>query len=176
VQLRKCFAYVTPKRVSRDARPQYGRYSRRVAANSAPSRSQDADYPGRSLGLPAGGRGSLASWRARVTAIIVDWAACMVVAVGLFGDSVLRGDGWQGWTILGTFFVESSVLSAVAGGSFGQLLCRIGIVRLDRRPLGFLRAVARAALVCVAIPALVIGADRRGLHDLALGTVVINRP
>jgi hypothetical protein len=33
----------------------------------------------------------------------------------------------------------------------------------------------RAALVCFVLPALVIGVDRRGLHDLAVNTVVINR-
>jgi hypothetical protein len=77
--------------------------------------------------------------------------------------------------ILAVFFVESTVLGAVAGGSFGQLITRIGIARLDHRPLGLVRSVVRAALVCLVLPALVIGPDRRGLHDVTVGTVVINR-
>ena len=138
-------------------------------------RGQDGAYPGQRLGLPAEGRGSLASWRARIVALIVDWAACMAVATGLFGSGVLTGSGWRAWMILTVFFVESAVLSALTGGSFGQLVTRIAVFRLDTRPLGFGRTVARAALVCFVLPALVIGVDRRGLHDLAVNTVVINR-
>ena len=132
-------------------------------------------YPGRRLGLQPEGRGSLASWRARIGALIIDWAACMAVAVGLFGSAVLTGGGWRAWMILTVFFVESTVLSWLAGGSFGQLLSRIAVVRLDMKPLGLPRALLRAFLVSLALPALIISTDRRGLHDLAAGTVVINR-
>ena len=106
---------------------------------------------------------------------MVDWAASMAVATGMFGAGVLFGDGWRSWMILAVFFVESTVLTALTGGSFGQLLTKIAVVRLDREPLGFARAALRAALVCVVLPALVIGVDRRGLHDTAVGTVVIRR-
>lgn len=132
-------------------------------------------YPGSSLGLPETGRGSLASWRARFAALIIDWAASMVLAVALFGVGVMRESGWRSWMILAVFFVQTAALGAVAGGSFGQLLARIGIVRLDGRPLGLLRAVARAAMICLVVPTVVIGAERRGLNDLVLGTVVVNR-
>jgi hypothetical protein len=107
--------------------------------------------------------------------LIIDWAACMAVAVGFFGSGVLTGGGWRAWMILTVFFVESTVLSWLAGGSFGQLLSRIAVVRLDMKPLGLWRAVLRAFLVSLALPALVISMDRRGLQDLAAGTVVINR-
>lgn len=132
-------------------------------------------YPGQSLGLPPSGRGSLAPWGTRITALVVDWAASMAVATGLFGAAVLFGDGWRSWMILAVFFVESTLLSALAGGSFGQLLTRIAVVRLDVQPLGFVRALIRAALVCLVVPAVVIGPDRRGLHDVAVGTAVIRR-
>jgi uncharacterized RDD family membrane protein YckC len=132
-------------------------------------------YPGQWLGLPREGRGSLASWRARIGALIVDWAACMVVAIGFFGTGVFTGSGWRAWMILTVFFVESTVLSWLAGGSFGQLLSRIAVVRLDVQPLGLPRALLRAFLVSLALPALIISTDRRGLQDLAAGTVVINR-
>ena len=132
-------------------------------------------YPGQALGLPAEGRGSLASWRSRVAALALDWAACMAVAVGFFGSTVLTGCGWRAWMILAIFFVQSAVLSWLMGGSFGQLICRIAVIRIDRKPLGPARAVLRAALVSLALPPLIISADRRGLQDLAAGTVVVNR-
>jgi uncharacterized RDD family membrane protein YckC len=132
-------------------------------------------YPGSRLGLPQTGKGSLASWRSRVAALILDWAASMAIAVGFFGSGVLSGGGWRAWMTLTVFFVESSLLGAVAAGSFGQLICKIGIARLDGKPLGFPRAVLRAFLVSLAIPPLIIGPDRRGLQDYAAGTVVTNR-
>jgi uncharacterized RDD family membrane protein YckC len=147
----------------------------KVADKAPDITSAGEAYPGQRLGLPREGRGSLASWRARVGALLIDWAACMAVAVGFFGSAVLTGGGWRAWVILTVFFVESTVLSWLAGGSFGQLLSRIAVVRLDVQPLGFPRALLRALLVSLALPALIISTDRRGLQDLAAGTVVINR-
>jgi uncharacterized RDD family membrane protein YckC len=132
-------------------------------------------YPGQRLGLPEAGRGSLASWWARVAALIVDWAASMAVAVGLFGTAVVTGSGWQAWMILAVFFVETTLLVTLTSASFGQLLCRIAVVRLDTKPVGFARAVLRQGLICLALPPLIIGPDRRGLQDLAANTVVVNR-
>jgi hypothetical protein len=62
---------------------------------------------------------------------------------------------------LAIFFIESTVLSTFAAGSFGQVVLRIAIVRLDRQPLGFARAVLRAALVSLALPPLIVAAERR---------------
>ncbi|MFT4216543.1 MAG: RDD family protein [Micropruina sp.] len=132
-------------------------------------------YPGESLGLPESGRGALASWRARIAALIIDWAASMALAVILFGVGVLREPGWRSWMILTVFFVQSAVLTALAGGSFGHILAKIGVARLDGRPIGVLRAIARQAMICLVLPTIVIGAERRALNDLVLGTVVINR-
>jgi uncharacterized RDD family membrane protein YckC len=132
-------------------------------------------YPGERVGLPREGPGSLSGWGARIAALVLDWAICMAVAVVLFGSRVLTGSGWTSWMTLATFFVETSVLCVLAGGSAGQLACRLAVVRLDRAPLGLGRSLLRAAMVCLVLPALVIGTDRRGLHDLAAGTAVVTR-
>ena len=89
----------------------------------------------------------------------------MAVAVLLFSTEVMTGSGWRSWMILTTFFVQSTLLSWLVGGSLGQVICRLAVVRLDRKPLGIARAVLRAALVSLALPALVVGPDRRGLQD-----------
>lgn len=132
-------------------------------------------YPGASIGLPESGSGSLASWRARLAALLVDWAASMVVAVGMFGFGVLRSSDWHAWMVMAVFFVESAVLTTLLGGSFGKLLARIAVVRLDRKPLSWWQAIVRTAMVCLVLPAVVVGAERRGLDDMVLGTVVVNR-
>lgn len=133
------------------------------------------DYPGASLGLPPSGAGSLAGWGSRVAALILDWGASMGVAVLLFGTGVLTGGGWRAWMILAVFFVESTVLTALAGGSFGKIVARIGVLGTDGSPIGWGRSTARALAVCLVLPAVVIGAERRSLADLVLGTVVLRR-
>lgn len=138
--------------------------------------SVEEQRPGASLGLPAGGRGSLARWGSRIGALIVDWAASIVVAMALFGVGVMRDPGWRAWMPMTVFFVEKTVLTALTSGSFGQLLARIAVVRLDSvGPVGWWRAAVRAAMKCLVLPAVVIGAERRGLDDMVLGTVVVNR-
>lgn len=132
-------------------------------------------YPGQSIGLPQSGPGSLAPWRARVGAMIGDWAASMLVAVGLFGMEVMTGSGWRSFMVMAVYFVEASVLTALTGASFGQLIVRIGIIRLDGGQLGWWRPFVRTAMKCLVIPALVVGAERRALTDLLIGTVVVNR-
>ena len=133
------------------------------------------EYPGARIGLPESGRGSLASWRARFAALIVDWAACMLLSRLLFGDGVLRGHDWRRFAPMAIYFLEKTALTALASGSFGQLLARIAVVRLDGEPIGWARSAARAFMKCIIVPAGVIGGDRRALDDLALGTVVVNR-
>lgn len=139
------------------------------------SEHEEAVHPGQTLGLPAAGPGSLAPWGARIAALLLDWGASMGVAVGLFGTGVLTEGGWRAWMTLAVFFVETSVLTALAGGSFGKIVAGIGVLRLDGGPPGWGRSVARSALVCLVVPAIVIGAERRTLADLVVQTVVVRR-
>lgn len=137
--------------------------------------TQATDYPGCALGLPASGRGALASWGARVSALVIDWGASMAVAVGAFGSGVFEAGNWRSWLVLTVFFSQKALLTALMGSSFGQLITGVGVALADGNPVGWWRAIVRAALVSVVLPAVVIGPDRRGLDDLALGTVVVNR-
>lgn len=134
-----------------------------------------SSYPGRSLGLPEHGRGSLAPWSARVGALVVDRGAAMAVAVGAVGGGVLTGHDWRAWAVLAVFVVQKTVLTALTGSSFGQLLTGVGVTRVVGGPLGWGRAVVRAVMVALVLPAVVVGAERRGLDDLVLGTVVVRR-
>jgi hypothetical protein len=133
------------------------------------------DYPGSSLGLPASGRGSLASWRGRIAALIIDWASSMVIATLLVGEGALHGGGWRGFVVLAVYVAQKAVMTWLASGSFGQLLARVAVVRVGGGPIGLWRAVVRAVMVALVVPAVVVGAERRGLDDLVLGTVVVNR-
>lgn len=114
---------------------------------------------------PQVGAPERASWLRRIAALFIDWAASSAVAYAILGP-----EGWDGsgatWLPLVVFWLESSVGVALAGGSFGQLLVRVRVYRLDGRPLSLFRALQRQLLVCLVIPPLVFREDGRGLHDL----------
>jgi uncharacterized RDD family membrane protein YckC len=117
-----------------------------------------------------------ASWGRRILALLVDWFACTLVVILFVGwDAYAEvGSSASSWTLL-LFVVESALLTATAGGSFGQLATRLRVVRYDGsgRPLDLLRALLRQVLVVLVIPPLVFKADGRGLHDLAVGSATV---
>jgi uncharacterized RDD family membrane protein YckC len=134
-----------------------------------------SDHPGQRLGLPRQGRGSTAGWRRRIGALFIDWFASLAAASLVFGRGVLASNGWESWTTMLVFWLEVSLLTALVGGSFGQLVVRIAVVRLDRRPLSLLMAMLRTLLICLVVPPVIYNRDQRGLHDLVAGTIVVRR-
>lgn len=114
-----------------------------------------------------------ASWGRRVLALAVDWCACLLV-VNLFTPVFGETGGSSSFWVLLVFVLESAVLTASVGGSFGQMATRLRVVRVDGGGhLDPLRSLARAILVAVVIPPLVFRPDGRGLHDLATGTATV---
>jgi uncharacterized RDD family membrane protein YckC len=117
-----------------------------------------------------------ASWRRRIVALIIDWAASTFVAVGILGPGSYLDDPNSSWIVLGIFALEVSVLTTLTGGSFGQLLTRVRVVTVDGRPLNLLLAVVRTLLVCLVVPPLIFKPDSgRGLHDLWTGSAAYVR-
>lgn len=117
-----------------------------------------------------------ATFLRRLAAIAVDWFACILVSLLIGGwviDGLVYGSAESSLLILGVFFVEVSVLTALIGGSFGQVVMRLRVVRVDEGRLGTIRCFARTALLCLVIPAVVYDSDGRGLHDRAVGSKVI---
>ena len=116
-----------------------------------------------------------ASWPRRALALSVDWLASTLVVVGLIGPAGWLEDPNSGFYVLAVFAAESTVLTAVAGGSFGKLATRLRVVRSDgtARPLDLLRSLLRAVLVCLVVPPLIFKPDGRGLHDLAVNSTTV---
>ncbi|GAB3591669.1 RDD family protein [Angustibacter peucedani] len=123
------------------------------------------DYPGRRLGLPATGPGSVARFGRRLVAVCLDWALALLVSRGL-----LHGEEWS--TLL-VFAVVQLAFVGTLGGSPGHLALRLRVVRVeDGAAAGPLRALGRAVLLSLAVPPLVWDRDQRGLHDRLVGTVL----
>jgi uncharacterized RDD family membrane protein YckC len=116
-----------------------------------------------------------ASWGRRIVALLVDWLACTLVVVLVLGPAGWSENRGSGFYTLLVFALESAVLTAVAGGSFGQLATRLRVVRNDGsgRPIDLLRALLRQVMVCLVIPPLVFRPDGRGLHDMAAGSMTV---
>ena len=122
-----------------------------------------------------------ASWARRMLALLVDWFASSLVAAFIvgpdrfFADQSTTPDAVPGLVTLAVFIVETTVLTALAGGSFGKLATRLRVVRHDGsgRPVGLLPALARTLLVALVIPPLVFRPDGRGLHDMMAGTATV---
>ena len=132
------------------------------------------EYPGQRLGLPAEGSGSVADYGRRIAALVIDWFVAILVASIFVGGDVWTGEGAGLWAPLAALAVELTLLDGLLGYSIGRRLLSIAVVRIDgRRPVGIPRALLRSVLLCLAVPALILDQDRRGLHDLAAGTVVV---
>lgn len=123
---------------------------------------------GAALGLPADGPGSLATFSSRVVAFVVDAVGASLItalftaphAPGLWGTA--------------TFAVVTVVSLVAFGQTPGMRL--LGLRLAHPRPaerLALWRAVVRTGLLVLLVPALVVDADGRGLHDRLTDTAVV---
>lgn len=121
-------------------------------------------YPGERLGRPRTGPGSVAGFGWRLLAFLLDTLMVAAICWGLLG-----GPTW----VTPVFALEVFILTALGGASAGQRLVGLRVVRLDGRPLGVLGAFVRTLLLCLLVPALVWDRDGRGLHDKAVGSLLV---
>jgi uncharacterized RDD family membrane protein YckC len=139
--------------------------------------SADAQIPGVRLGLPATGAGSVASWGRRVGALVLDWVLANLVVLVLVRDSGPWAPGsTQQLLPLAAWAVLVAASTGLSGASPGQHLLNLRVIRLDRRPVGLWNGIIRTLLIALVIPPAVADRDRRGLHDLAVGTIVVTGP
>lgn len=118
-----------------------------------------------------------ASWPRRIAALFIDWAVATLITIGFVGleEYLDPQSGSSSWVLL-VFAGVTTILTGLAGGSFGQLLLGIRVLRLDGQPLGLLRALARTVLICLVIPPLVFKPDSgRGLHDIWTGSAAFRQ-
>lgn len=115
-----------------------------------------------------------ASWTRRIGGLVIDWIACELVVIAIFGTR--SSDAGAAFYPLIAFWLESAVGTALLGASFGQIFTRIRVLRTDGRPLSLFMALLRSLLVCLVVPPLVFRPDGRGLHDMATGSGAYRLP
>ncbi|WP_052317335.1 RDD family protein [Corynebacterium terpenotabidum] len=130
-------------------------------------------YPGKLLGLPQTGEGSIASLLPRMLALFIDWLFCWGIAALLVSQTdVLGGVStvtmmvWILWRIITVWLFAQSPGHAIMG---------IGVARVDdpSKRVGLIRSVVRTLLTVFLFPPIIQDTDGRGMHDRATGTAVI---
>jgi uncharacterized RDD family membrane protein YckC len=109
-----------------------------------------------------------ASLGRRFAALIVDWSLCVAVS-NLFADPVR--DGWPPVAVL---IGEYAFFVGLFAQTPGMWLARIKCVSFSGGGrIGVMRALIRAVLLALVVPALVMDGLRRGLHDRAVDSIVV---
>jgi uncharacterized RDD family membrane protein YckC len=105
----------------------------------------------------------------RFGALLVDWVLCLLVA-NLFSDPVQ--DGWPPVAVL---IVEYALFIGLFAQTPGMRLTRVACVsHMHGGRIGVPRALLRALLLCLVVPVLIMNDERRGLHDRAVGSIMVD--
>ncbi|WP_196255861.1 RDD family protein [Micromonospora sp. WMMD558] len=107
----------------------------------------------------------------RFGALVIDWVLCLLVARG-FADPVT-----EGWAPVLVLIVEYGFFLGLFAQTPGMFITRVRCVSwADGGRIGVLRGLLRGVLLALVVPALIMDANRRGLHDRAAASVVTSAP
>ena len=107
----------------------------------------------------------------RFWALLIDWVLCLAVST-LYADP--RQVAWPPVLVL---IVLNTISIGLFGRTPGMAVTRVRCVSMaDGGAIGLARGFVRALLLALLVPAVLMDADRRGLHDRAANSVVIDRP
>jgi uncharacterized RDD family membrane protein YckC len=124
-------------------------------------------WPGKRLGLPQSGPGSIARIGRRLGALAIDWALSVLISNAFFNYDPLA--------TLGVFVVGQIIFTVTTGASVGHRLLGLRLVNSNGLPMGVWRPAVRALLIAVVIPAVIWDVDQRGMHDRLVGTALVRR-
>ena len=133
-------------------------------------------YPGERLGMPRGGRGSMARFGRRLVGALIDWVACTLIATALFDVPLPFTEvptGNQQFIPLGLFALENLLLVATTGYTLGHRIVGLRVLALDGQRARPFQVLVRTVLLCLFLPAMFWDNDGRGLHDKAAGTLIV---
>lgn len=127
----------------------------------------DSTYPGERLGLPATGSGSVARVGRRLGALAIDWACALVISIAFFN--------YDSMATLAVFVIVQVLFIPTIGGSPGHRALGMRLVLVQGGWVGLWRPLIRTVLLALVIPAVIWDPDQRGLHDKAVGTILVRR-
>ena len=131
-----------------------------------PSRTHQ--YPGERLGRPMDGPASVARFVPRFVGLCIDWLLAMVLA-----NVFLAQWNQNGLMNLAVLFALNVLMVGAVGRTMGHWLMGLQVQTMNGRPAGFGKAAIRSLLLCLVIPPVIYDQDQRGLHDRAVGTILV---
>jgi uncharacterized RDD family membrane protein YckC len=106
----------------------------------------------------------------RFGALLIDWALCLLVAAFYADPRIVP------WPPVLVLIVMDTIGIGLFGQTPGMALARLRCISVaDGGAIGLGRSLVRAVLLALLIPAVIMDADGRGLHDRAAGSWVIRR-
>jgi uncharacterized RDD family membrane protein YckC len=110
----------------------------------------------------------LASLGRRFGALLLDWIGCLLIG-SFFGR--LAGNPWPSVILV----VEYAFFVGLFTQTPGMWVTKIRCVSVrDGGPIGIPRAALRGLLLALVLPALLMDRNRRGWHDKAAGSVMVD--
>lgn len=144
------------------------------SADSPPeSSTSQADAAEASAADSAPGEGGwdIAGFGARFLAILVDWVLCLMLA-GLVADPPQTG-----WWVYAFLLPEYAIFMGLFTQTPGMWLAKVRCVSAaDATAIGVARALLRSVLMCLVVPVLIMDRYGRGLHDRAVGSIMLAAP
>jgi uncharacterized RDD family membrane protein YckC len=112
-----------------------------------------------------------ANFGRRFAALLIDWALCLVVAALYANPQVVA------WPAVIVLIVLNTVGIGLFGQTPGMALAGVRCISIaDGGAIGLPKALLRAVLLALLIPAVILDGNRRGWHDRAAGSYVIVKP
>ncbi len=133
------------------------------------------DYPGQQLGLPREGRGSIARPGRRIAALLIDVASAGLIGFAFFSTpDPITGVPFANPVATNLIFFAVQILFIpLIGGSPGHRIMGMRLELASGGWVGLWRPIVRTILLALIIPAVVFDSDQRGLHDKAVGTILV---
>jgi uncharacterized RDD family membrane protein YckC len=108
----------------------------------------------------------------RLAAITLDWLACYSIVAALSGG-IGQMVPSRSPLILGVFFAEVAVLTALTGASLGQKVFGLRVVRFDDGgPATPMQALIRTVFLVIVVTAVTYDQNGRGIHERISKTVL----
>lgn len=130
----------------------------------------DQRWPGEHLGLPESGPRSIARPGRRVVAIAIDWGLAYGLSLAFFSTGPWETNAF---VTLGIFAGIQLLFLLVLNGGVGHIILGMRVVPIAGGRLAPWRPLVRTLLLCLFVPAVIVDADQRGLHDRAAGTILV---
>ncbi|MDQ0094420.1 MULTISPECIES: RDD family protein [Micrococcaceae] len=130
-----------------------------------PPQLSNQEWPGKRLGRPEKGPGSVARIGRRVAALLLDWGIAMLISFFFF-----KSDPTANLII---FAATQMLFVGVTGHSIGHRVFGMQVQGLDGSAVKPLTGIVRTLLICLVVPVLFSDSDQRGYHDRLGKTILV---